>query len=109
MHGGDLNSLIGYTLYQFVLIWSSFMPSSLSAARTFSINFAFSCAAPSAVLPCVSTPIVIETLSGLTFTVAVPEVETIDCITSCICCWQISESGLHCRSTLLEEAFPGFF
>src|SRR6185503_19721635 len=99
MHGGDFHSYTGYTLYQLVLIWSSAMPRSLRAAMTLFISSAFAAAASSAVSPRVSTPTVTDTLSGVTFTVAVPDVETTEWTTSSICCSQTSAPVSHSKST----------
>src|SRR5690606_2285585 len=99
MHGGDVLSYTGHTLYQLVRILSSAMPRSLRASRTLSISSALATAASSAVSPRVSTPIVTETLSGVTFTVAVPDVETTEWTACPISCSQTSAPVSHLKST----------
>src|SRR5690606_40333262 len=63
---------------------------SFPTRRSSDLSSALATAASSAVSPRVSTPIVTETLSGVTFTVAVPDVETTEWTACPISCSQTS-------------------
>src|SRR5690606_20792688 len=72
---------------------------SFPTRRSSDLSSALATAASSAVSPRVSTPIVTETLSGVTFTVAVPDVETTEWTACHISCSQTSAPVSHPKST----------